>query len=132
MKRDMDLIRELMLLLEERPVPAVGIEWLAPETLQVAGRSVEEIGYHLSLLEQAGFIEAGGADTLGMRLGNGIAFRGLSWTGHDFLDSVRRPDVWEKTKAAAARVGGYTVDILVAAAKAYAQQKITEFVHGPH
>lgn len=103
-----------------------------PEALQVAGRSAEEIGYHLSLLEQAGFIEAGGADTLGMRLGNGIAFRGLSWAGHDFLESVRRPEVWDWTKTAAAKVGGYTVDILVATAKAYAQQKFTELLHGQH
>lgn len=130
MKRDMDLIRELMLLLEDRPIPAFGIEWLAPETIQVAGRGAAEIGYHLSLLVQAGFIEAGGADTTGMRLSPGIAFRGLSWTGHDFLESVRSPDVWDRTKEAAKSAGGFTVDLRLFATKTYLEGRIKRFISG--
>ncbi|WP_028227365.1 DUF2513 domain-containing protein [Paraburkholderia ferrariae] len=132
MKRDMDLIRELMLELEALSVPSTDIILIAPDAIAVEGYDTQQIDYHLQLLAQAGLVDAGGADGCGMRAGPGIAFRSLSWAGHDFLDAVREQDVWEKTKAAAAKVGGYTVDILIAAAKAYVQQKITEFVHGPH
>ncbi|MFL9936925.1 DUF2513 domain-containing protein [Paraburkholderia sp. RL18-103-BIB-C] len=55
MKRDLDLIRKLLLQLEPRPVPETGIEWLASEACPVTGRSTAEIGYHLSLLAQSGF-----------------------------------------------------------------------------
>jgi hypothetical protein len=40
--------------------------------------------------------------------------------------------VWDKTKSAALTVGGFTVDILVASAKAYAQKKFAELLGGPH
>lgn len=36
----------------------------------------------------------------------------LTWEGHDLLDSIRDPETWAKTKKAAARAGGFTVNIL--------------------
>ncbi|HFT8004939.1 TPA: DUF2513 domain-containing protein [Burkholderia cenocepacia] len=59
-------------------------------------------------------------------------FRSLSWAGYDFVDSIRPPDVWAQTKDAATKVGGFTVDILVAAANAYVQKKLADFLGGPH
>ncbi|MFL9935409.1 DUF2513 domain-containing protein [Paraburkholderia sp. RL18-103-BIB-C] len=130
----MDLIRELMLKLEGLSVPLTGIKAIDGHepVVQVDGYTTEQIDYHLLLLEQAGFIHGGGLENFGMRFGPGIGFQSLTWAGHDFLASVRHPDVWDETKAAAAKVGGYTVDILVTTAKAYAQQKIMEPVHGQH
>jgi hypothetical protein len=126
MKRDLDLIRELLLQLEPRPVPETGIEWLASEACPVTGRSTAEIGYHLSLLEQAGFVDAGGPD-VGIRQGvSGIAFRGLSWAGHDFLESVRNPDVWNKTRKVTTAVGGMTVQLLADLAKGFIKRQIED------
>ncbi|MBB5511138.1 DUF2513 domain-containing protein [Paraburkholderia atlantica] len=132
MKRDMDLIRELLLKLEALPIPPIGFSMIRSDEpeMQVEGYTVPQIDYHLLLIEQAKLISADGLDVLGMAIGPGTAFRSVSWSGHDFPDSVRSPDVWDKTKTAAAKVGGYTVDILVATAKAYAQQKFTELLHG--
>jgi hypothetical protein len=42
----------------------------------------------------------------------GIAFTGLSWAGCEYLDSVRDPEVWHKTKETANAVGGFTLDLL--------------------
>ncbi|HEX7908280.1 MAG TPA: DUF2513 domain-containing protein [Paraburkholderia sp.] len=74
-------------------------------TVQVDGYTAEQIDYPLLLLEQAGFIHGGGLENFGMRFGPGIGFQSPTWAGHDFLDSVRGQEVWEKTKAAAAKVG---------------------------
>lgn len=135
MKRDMDLIRELMLKLEELPVGPGDNVHIQPENgaLLVEGCSEgalgdysdHEIEYHLSLIEKAGFIER-------TRHGPavGIMFRGLSWSGHDFLDSVRSPDVWDKTKKAVSTAGGFTVELLVFAAKTYLENRIKGLVGG--
>ncbi len=96
MKRDMDLIRELLLKLEALPMRMGGIVVIPPDTdeIQIDSYTVEQIDYHLSLIREAGLVEAGGA-----RPAVGIGFRRLSWAGHDFLDSIRSPEVWAKTKA---------------------------------
>jgi hypothetical protein len=135
MKRDMDLIRELMLKLEELPVGPGDNVHIQPDngSLLVEGSSVvpvgeysaDEIEYHLSLIEKARFIEP-------TRHGPavGIMFKGLSWSGHDFLDSVRSPDVWDRTKQAVSTAGGFTVDLLVFAAKTYLENRIKGLVGG--
>jgi hypothetical protein len=135
MKRDMDLIRELMLKLEDLPVgPGDNVHILPANggllvedcsVVPVGNYSDHEIEYHLSLIEKAAFIEP-------TRHGPavGIMFRGLSWSGHDFLDSVRSPDVWDKTKQAVSTAGGFTVDLLVFAAKTYLEAKIKGLIGG--
>lgn len=127
MKRDMDLIRELMLKLEELPLER-GAVWLINadlDELQVPGYSADQIDYHLSLIDEAGLIDSAGASAM-----DGYGFRRLSWQGHDFLDSVRSPDVWDRTKQAASAAGGFTVDLLVFAAKTYLEGKIKGLIGG--
>ncbi|AOK57665.1 hypothetical protein WM29_00025 (plasmid) [Burkholderia ubonensis] len=132
MKRDMDLIRELMLKLEELPVPTAGMVVVDAAKVGVEGYTAEQIDYHLSLLEQARFIHAGGLD-MGMSgpgFGPGVGFYSLTWAGHDFLDAVRSPDVWDRTTQAATAAGGFTVELLVFAAKTYLEGKIRGLIGG--
>src|ERR1700730_4899614 len=105
MKRDMDLIRELLLKLEALPMCPGGIVHIMPDAteVQVDGYDTDQIDYHLSLIEKAGLIDTGGVNPM-----MGIGFRSLTWSGHDFLDSVRSPDVWDKTKKVASAAGGFT------------------------
>ncbi|MCP2086132.1 UNVERIFIED_ORG: hypothetical protein J2Y81_002149 [Paraburkholderia sediminicola] len=123
----MDLIRELMLKLEAWPMRMGGIAIIPPDAkeIQIDEYTVEQIAYHLSLIREAGFVETGGTGPV-----VGIGFRRLSWSGHDFLDSVRSPDVWDKTKQAVSAAGGFTVDLLVFAAKSYLEGKIKRFIGG--
>jgi len=95
MTRDMDLIRELLLRLEALPLQTGAIVMLTgvePE-IAVAGYSHEQIEYHLHLLKEAGLIESTRSQPM-----IGIMFRGLSWRGHDFLDSVRSPETWKRAQ----------------------------------
>lgn len=52
MKRDMNLVREILLALEE------DLSGFAPEDMEIKGYTDEQIGYHILLLIEAGFIEA--------------------------------------------------------------------------
>ncbi|WP_194288139.1 DUF2513 domain-containing protein [Agrobacterium tumefaciens] len=52
--------------------------------------------YHLHLLDDAGFLMP---LKIKKQPSISVTFRGLSWSGHEFLDSVRRKDVWDHTNA---------------------------------
>ncbi|HGL6720489.1 DUF2513 domain-containing protein [Burkholderia contaminans] len=123
MKRDMDLIRELLLKLEALPMRMGGIVVIPPDTeeIQVDGYTVEQIDYHLSLIREAGLVETGG-----VKPSVGIGFRRLSWAGHDFLESIRSPEVWAKTKAGALAAGGFTVELLGDLAKGFIKKQIED------
>ncbi|CAG9273398.1 MULTISPECIES: DUF2513 domain-containing protein [Burkholderia cepacia complex] len=125
MKRDMDLIRELLLKLESLPMERGDVFIISAddEALQIPRYNDHQIDYHLSLIQEAGLIDTAGAGSM-----TGYGFARLSWAGHDFLDSVRSPDVWDRTKQAASAAGGFTVDLLVFAAKSYLEGKIKGFI----
>ena len=93
MKRDMDLIRELLLAIErdERMDGVSKWQFDGPDDFGVPECSYQEAVYHLELLIENGFIK--GTATMQMPL-----LSGLTWDGHEFLDAVRDPDVWSKTK----------------------------------
>nr|WP_232442870.1 DUF2513 domain-containing protein [Burkholderia ubonensis] len=123
----MDLIRELLLKLEALPLQPSDVAYIYSDVVPVDGYNAHQIDYHLQLLEQAGLVDAGG---LGGGEGPGIAFSRLSWAGHDFLDAVRSPDVWDRTKQVTSTAGGFTVDLLVFAAKTYIEGKIKGLIGG--
>jgi Hypothetical protein (DUF2513) len=122
MKRDMNLVRDLLLKLEAWPQRGQSIAMIEPhdERLAVPETTVDEIAYHLRLIREQGFLDSPGSQPLS----GGITFRGLTWEGHDFLDTVRDDRVWKKTMADAQAVGGWTLDILSGLAKAIIKAKL--------
>jgi hypothetical protein len=89
MKRDMDLIRQILLKTEEQPPNLNVVDLSFPEV------DVATIGEHVHLLDEAGLVEAidcssrAGIDWKPMR---------LTWIGHEFLDASRNETVWQKAK----------------------------------
>jgi Hypothetical protein (DUF2513) len=124
MKRDMDLIRELLLKLEALPMRRGGAVSMPPddEEIAVPGYDSDQIGYHLRQIRKAGFIDEGGTRPM-----VGIGFRSLTWAGHDFLDSVRDPEIWAKTKKGPAEAKGFTFDLLRDLAKGLIKKQIEEY-----
>ncbi|MBO6538240.1 MAG: DUF2513 domain-containing protein [Rhizobiaceae bacterium] len=116
MKRDMDLIRELLLAIE-RSDDGSG----ASINVRVSGYSEAQVVDHLFQLHERGFID--GVDVSHM---NGRAFLPIRVTsyGHDFLDSVRDPEIWRKTKDGAKAAGGFTVELLAELAKGFIKTQI--------
>jgi hypothetical protein len=43
----------------------------------------------------------------------------LTWRGHEFLETVRDPEVWKRTKDGARKAGNFGLGFVVELAKAY-------------
>ena len=90
MKRDMDLIRTIMLHLESFPDADLNLEEVVIE-----GHGDETVLGHLLLLREAGFIEM-----IYERFGGGesqIFIHRITWAGHEFLEAVRNETIWAKS-----------------------------------
>ena len=125
MTRDMDLIRQILLDLEALDQRPGGVSHLIGENFDIEGHDADAIEYHLDLIEEAGLIER--IDT---RPARGIAFRRLSWAGHDFLDATRDKTVWEKTKQTGKQAGGFSFDLAIGIAKEIIKQNAAKLLGG--
>ncbi len=92
MKRDLDLIRKLLLALEEKPGPE------AVDTLKIQGYDDLTIKHHLLLLAQAKLIDYEPEQTKTGRVIRVLGFN-PSWQGYEFLDAVRDDTIWSKIKS---------------------------------
>nr|WP_137831783.1 DUF2513 domain-containing protein [Methylobacterium sp. L1A1] len=125
MKRDIDLIRSLLLRLEEvqqRPLTTHTIPF-GHESLAVEGHTADEIGHALELMLDAGFLQV---ERPGFSPGGAILFQRLTWQGCEYLDDVRDPEVWRRTKDGASKVGGASLSFVWEMAKAYGKQVAKE------
>jgi hypothetical protein len=118
MKRDMDFIRELLLRIEGGEKQ---FSWSGTQTGRQHNPEEEKLGEHIRLLKQAEFIDVEAESISGV-----VFLKGLSWKGHDFLDSVRDPKIWAKTKEGAFAAGGFTLDLLADLAKGFAKKQIED------
>ena len=88
MRRDMNLVRDILLKLEDHADP---LDWAE---IAIEGRSELEISYHIMLMDEAGLITATDCSS-----NDGLAWeaKSLTWHGHEFLDAARNPTVWKKS-----------------------------------
>ena len=89
MKLDTDLVRQILLAVEEFPFDG------SFHDVEVEGRTENEISYHVMLLHEAGLIEA-----LDLSSQDGVCWKPqrLTYHGHQFLDAARSDTVWQKAK----------------------------------
>jgi hypothetical protein len=97
MKRDMTLIREILLAVEAHAHDG----W--PFNLEIEGFEPQDVSYHVKIMKEADLLDAVDASTQ-----DGIDWqpRVLTWQGHDFLDAIRNETIWQKTKQLVAEKGG--------------------------
>jgi len=108
MKRDMDLVRKILLALEAHE------HGNAPSELNIAGYSEEQIYYHVSLMNEAGLVHAVEAGNTTILSPQAIPMS-LSWEGHEFLEAAREPSRWQTALTMAREKGAaLTFDILKA------------------
>jgi hypothetical protein len=109
MKRDMDKVRGVLLALEADDQPFfMTYDTPALGGTDDGGETVE----YIMLLHSAGFLESSQRSV----------YR-LTWAGHEFLDSVRDPDIWRQTKEGAGKVGSWSMKLLGELAAGYAKAK---------
>jgi hypothetical protein len=82
MKRDMDLVRKILLDYEKSG------EFDTSDPVEAG---------HVAIMKDAGLVEAGVAEN---ESGAPIAATivRITWAGHDFIDNARTPEVWKKVK----------------------------------
>lgn len=121
MQRDMDYVRALLLQIEAKDKPCL-MDLLTENAEQT---EYDKLSEHLVMLvEEAEFVNGIAAHNMAAK--NWLDLR-LTWKGHDFIDSIRDPKVWEKTKKGAAAAGGFTVDLLRDLAKGLIKKQIEEY-----
>lgn len=99
MKRDLDLIRKILLKIENFNVN----EPLA--VIKIEGYESDEIAYNISLLKNAEFIEGEILYEMGSVIPSAYVIFGMTWDGHDFLDACRNEGIWEKAKEKLRTIG---------------------------
>ncbi len=99
MKRDWDLIRNILLEIE-------AYEGNNYVPLQIEGYSDDLVSYHVKLLSEAGLIDTHDC-------GRSLGVISLTWDGHEFLDASRNETIWSKAKSTITNKGGeLSFDIL--------------------
>ncbi len=104
MKRDMDLVRNILLAIEADPTG------YPPEELEIEGYTKDQIGYHMLIMIEAGLLEGQEVTPMGASCPVGIPTR-MTWHGHEFLDACRDVTRWNKAKAIVAKIGGATIEV---------------------
>lgn len=110
MKRDIDLIRKLLIHLEEKPNDKIIME------LELDGHDKNDVMYHFILMDQAGLIrcEREVSSTTSDRIIKVYPFS-LTWQGHEFLEASRNEKTWNKAKALIkSKSGAISFDVLKA------------------
>ena len=116
MKRDMDLVREVLLAIERETL----MDGTRATRLSLADRDVNEVGYVVALLIGAGFVTGPTQRPPGAQ----AIVKGLTWQGHELLDNIRDPGIWEETKEKAKPLLSVSIGILMELAKAEIKKRL--------
>jgi hypothetical protein len=104
MKRDPDLIREILLELEKENFDGTLQE------LSLGRHSDDKVQYHIRLLSDAGYVDA---EDTSSHSGISMHVRRLTWEGHEFLDAARDDKRWAEAKELMLqKSGGLIFDVL--------------------
>ena len=113
MKKDMDLIREILLKIEELYVDT------AIYDLTIDGYDMATVAYHCKLLHNAGYI----FDYKAQYASNEIytfSVGALTWTGNEYLEKIRDNSRWGKIKNTLIQKGlPFTIDMVKSVADAF-------------
>lgn len=88
MKRDFDLVREILLAAEAQ-------DFNRTQPIAPANYSNEEIKYHVKIMVDGGLLQMKQHPKIDVPA---PVFDGLTWEGHEFLDSIREQNTWVTVK----------------------------------
>lgn len=107
MKRDMELVRQIALAIEDHEHG-----WAHDAPLRFEGFTEEQVGYHVLIMGEAGLLQVQDTTSMGDASPNGIPSR-LTWAGHEFVAAVRSDTIWNKTKAIVGKAGSATLGVWI-------------------
>ena len=93
MKRDMDLVRSILIAAEKSDGPLDVLK------LCESGISARDAAFQVELMEAHGLIEAACKYSF-EHMPTIVKVKSLTWEGYDYLDAIRSDSVWQRSKAA--------------------------------
>ncbi|NVK15883.1 MAG: DUF2513 domain-containing protein [Rhodobacteraceae bacterium] len=124
MKRNLDLLREILLAVEEyEPARISMLQSISPRDF--SGTEAQNF-HHINMLADAGYIKLAGKPTLA----GDYAVHGMTIAGHDFLDAIKEQSVWDHTKKRVGEVGSWTLDVVLAVAKEEVKRRLGLALNG--
>lgn len=118
MKRDMDLVRQILLCAENQEHGYIDGNPV------IEGHTEEEIGYHIHLMHQAGLVNAMDRTAMNAKSPNSRILS-ISWHGYEFLDASRDETIWTKAKNTVLKpTTGIAFDVLLEWLKAEVKERI--------
>src|SRR5215203_4905572 len=124
MKRDMDLVRDLMLEIEAFNGNALRRDYL-PLKPRFAEVDKHVLDFHIHLLEGAGFIKMWPYDEMSK---SSWVIKHLTWDGCEFLETVRDDEVWKTTKSGAKTVGNFGLQTILEIGKGIVAKKAEDWL----
>jgi hypothetical protein len=101
MKLDFDLIRQILLHMQDTPANQ------RVSNVRIAGYDEDNVFEHLELLEQRGLLDANITYAgSGEKRIYAVYVKNLTWEGHQFLENARNNEVWSRTKSLVEEKGG--------------------------
>lgn len=89
MQRDMDLVRQILLTLEQRTDTS---------PVEIEGYTPEQIGFHAWLMSDAGLVRASEVTSQAAKVPYSIPFC-ITWQGYEFLAVMKDDSTWKKSKS---------------------------------
>ena len=123
MKRNMELVRQILLACEEDPTP--GLEGQVEQKMRSRMKSseVDSVHGHLKLLIEAKLVD-GGNPVPTLQGDTWVGPFELTWKGHDFLADIRDDSRWAAFRAKiGSRLDTLSFDVLKEAVKEFARAR---------
>lgn len=117
MKLDHDLIRELLLALEDITDGFQNIHISHIQERYLPDYDLKAIYYHVKQLSQAGLIQTPGVSSKHII--------DITWYGHQYLANIKNDSIWSKTKEIIKPVGTVTLDVVAEIAKTLVLKSLT-------
>jgi len=118
MKRDMDLVREILNWAEDQE------HGFVEDNPKIEGYSEEEIGYHIYIMNEAGLVLAEEITSMADKSPRAVLLR-LTWGGYEFLGAAKDNTIWNKAKNTIFKSAtSITFDLLMEWLKAEARHKL--------
>ena len=119
MKRDLQLVRKILLHFEEKE------NWSGEKPVQIDGYDDKLVSYHVDIMFEAGLLNGEPSQTKAGRIHDVLPFR-LTWEGHEFLDNTKSGR-WDKIlNTIKERGGNFAFEIVKKLATEIAQKEILQ------
>ncbi|MCD4719576.1 MAG: DUF2513 domain-containing protein [Desulfobacula sp.] len=119
MKRDLDLIRKLLIYLEEKPDDKI------VQDLEIEGYTNREVQYHFILMNEAGLIRCEKSISSTSDRIIRVYPNGLTWQGHEFFEASRNDTFWKKAKELVkSKSGALQFDVIKAVLISMAKESV--------